>query len=159
MNLPATFWIATQIVDHHIMNDYIKYGLSNHCWDFMIIQVSPLQVHRDEDNLSEQEGASSPVSFLLLLSSFLWNFHVSWMLNNCVWRPSLLKKILRTTWWRLTMERPASIVNFGTQERNAKRERAAALSTTTTDSTGDGNVLEASLARLMGLTIAVMNEL
>ena len=57
------------------------------------------------------------------------------------------------------MEEPVSIVNFGTQERNAKRERAAALSTTTTDSTGDGNVLEASLARLMGLTIAVMNEL
>ena len=45
------------------------------------------------------------------------------------------------------MEEPASIVNFGTQERNAKRERAAALSMTTTDSTGDGNVLEASLAR------------
>ena len=26
------------------------------------LQLSPLQVHRDEDNLSEQEGASSPVS-------------------------------------------------------------------------------------------------
>ena len=41
------------------------------------LRLSPLQVHRDEDNLSEQEGASSPVTFLLLLSSFLWNFHVS----------------------------------------------------------------------------------
>ena len=59
------------------------------------------------------------------------------------------------------MEKAASIVNFGTQGRNAKRERAAALSTTTTDlaSTGHGNVQGASLARLMALTIAVMNEL
>ena len=59
------------------------------------------------------------------------------------------------------MEEPASIVNFGTQERNAKRERAAALSTTSTDpiSMGHGNVRGASLAWLMGLTIAVMNEL
>ena len=59
------------------------------------------------------------------------------------------------------MERPASIVNFGTQERNAKRKKAAALSMTTTDliSTGLGNVQGASLARLMGLTVAVVNEL
>ena len=56
------------------------------------------------------------------------------------------------------MEEPASIVNFGTQERNAKRERAAALSTTTTDILRDGNVQGASLARLLGLTIAVMNN-
>ena len=60
------------------------------------------------------------------------------------------------------MEEPVSIVNFGIQGRNVKRERAAALSTTTTVlliSTGNGNVQGASLARLMGLTIAMMNEL
>ena len=152
MNLPALFWIATQIVDHHIMNDYIKYGLSNHCWDFMIIQVSPLQVHRDEDNLSEQDGASSPVSLAPELSPV----ELPCVLNA---KPSLLRKIFRTTWLRLTMEKPPSIVNFGTQERNAKRERAAALSTTTTDILRHGNVQGASLAWLMGLTIAVMNEL
>ena len=55
------------------------------------------------------------------------------------------------------MEEPASIVNFGTQGRNAKRERAAALSTTTII-LRDGNVQGASLARLLGLTIAVMNN-
>ena len=57
------------------------------------------------------------------------------------------------------MEEPVSIVNFGIQGRNVKRERAAALSTTTTDIIRHGNVQGASLARLMGLTIAVMNEL
>ena len=51
-------------------------------------------------------------------------------------------------------------VNFGTQEENAKRERAAALSTSTTDlvNTGHGNLQGASLARLMGSTIDVIDE-
>ena len=56
----------------------------------MIIQVSPLQVHRDEDNLSEQDGASSPVSLAPELSPV----ELPYVLNA---KPSLLRKILRTT--------------------------------------------------------------
>ena len=49
---------------------------------------------------------------------------------------------------------------FGTQERNAKRERAAALSKSTTNlaNTGHGNWQGVSLARLMGSTSDVMND-
>ena len=47
-----------------------------------------------------------------------------------------------------------------TQEKNAKRERAAALSKNTTNlaNTGHGNWQGESLARLMGSTIDVMND-
>ena len=115
-------------------------------------------MHRDEDNLSEQEGASSPVSLAPELSSV----ELPCVLNAkqlCV-KTFTSEEDLKNH--MMKAHYGGACINcqlWDPRKKCKERKSCRTLSTTTTDSTGHGNVQEASLARLMGSTIAVMNEL